>query len=230
MKTFKIQLFTLCLTLIGFQVMAQSVEKRNVDPFTKISTGGSWDVVIQKGDTPEVRLESRNLDLEKVKTEVKDQTLKVYLEKGNYRNINLKVFITYTQLEEIRSGGSGDLASPSVLNAGELDITLSGSGNAHFNSLKADNLRVQMSGSGNMSVGDGEVGGLEISQSGSGDFKGLDLQSQDANIRKSGSGNTSLGVSGNLSVRASGSGDVQYRGNPDRNDIRFSGSGRLTKK
>jgi hypothetical protein len=99
MKTLKIQLLTLFLTIIGFQVMAQSVETRKVDPFTKISTGGSWDVVIQKGDKPEVRLESRNLDFKKVKTEVKDQTLKVYMEKGNYRNINLKVFITYTLLE-----------------------------------------------------------------------------------------------------------------------------------
>ncbi|MEX2511920.1 MAG: head GIN domain-containing protein [Cyclobacteriaceae bacterium] len=230
MKTFSINLLSLCFTLVSFQLLSQTTETRSVSPFTRISTGGSWDVVIQKGDKPEVRLESRNLDLEKVKTEVKDQTLRVYLEKGKYRYINLKVFITYTQLEEIRISGSGDLNSPTVLNAGDLAITLSGSGDASFSALSAENLSITMSGSGDMYVGDGEVGGLEITQSGSGDFKGLDMHSLDAHIRKSGSGDTSLGVSETLSVRASGSGDVQYRGNPEKNDIMFSGSGRLTKK
>ncbi|NHE57881.1 head GIN domain-containing protein [Cyclobacterium plantarum] len=230
MKAIRIPLLSLFIALLSLQVMAQNVETRNLDYFKKLSTGGSWDVVIQKGDQPGVRLESRNLDLRRVKTEVKDQTLRVYLEKGNYRNINLKVYITFTELEAIRNSGSGDFKSLSAIVATDLDITVSGSGDASFSNLQARNLNVNLSGSGDMEVHAGEVDGIEIRQSGSGDFEGLDLLAQEASIRTSGSGDTAIGVNRIISVRGSGSGDVSYRGNPERTDVRFSGSGSLTKR
>ncbi|WP_439482747.1 head GIN domain-containing protein [Cyclobacterium plantarum] len=230
MKAIRIPLLSLLIALLSLQVLAQNVETRNLDYFKKLSTGGSWDVVIQKGDQPGVRLESRNLDLRRVKTEVKDQTLRVYLEKGNYRNINLKVYVTFTELEAIRNSGSGDFKSLSAIVATDLDITVLGSGDASFSNLQARNLNVNLSGSGDMEVHAGEVDGIEIRQSGSGDFEGLDLLAQEASIRTSGSGDTAIGVSRIISVRGSGSGDVYYRGNPERTDVRFSGSGSLTKR
>lgn len=230
MKYLKPCSLILMLSVYAFTLHAQSVEMRKLPSFTKLKTGGSWDVTLQKGDNPEVKLESKNIDLDRVITEVKNGTLNVYLEKGNYRNVDLTVHVTYVELESIKSGGSGNLKSLSDLRADDLEISISGSGDAHFQNLESGNLSISMSGSGNIHVAGGSVGLIKVDQSGSGNFKGNDLNAEEASINKSGSGNVTLAaVNQSLSVRSSGSGNVQYRGNPSVNDVNISGSGRVVK-
>lgn len=230
MKNIKISLFALLLTFFAFGLQAQTTETRNVGSFNAIKTGGSWNVILEKGDREEVRLETKNFDLSKVITEVKANSLHIGLEKGNYKNVNFTVYVTYRELESIKSGGSGSIKSNSDIIADNLEIHMSGSGDGRFQNLRADKLLVSMSGSGNIDVAGGSVGSLTVKQSGSGNFRGLDLQAEDAEVNKSGSGNTALTATNALSVRSSGSGNVEYRGNPEHSDVRFSGSGRVAKR
>jgi hypothetical protein len=229
MKTPIIYFLALFL-LSGFSLCAQSVETRSLPDFNQLKTGGSWDVILKKGDRAEVLLEAKNLNLERVIAEVKNGTLDIYLEKGNYRNVDLKVTVTYQDLEGIHSSGSGNLKSTDAVVADELKISLSGSGNASFNEVVSDKLALTMSGSGDLTIRGGSTGQVTLKQSGSGNFKAGDLEAQDASIEKSGSGNAALTVDRTLSVRASGSGNVAYKGNPSLNDIKVSGSGRVVKK
>lgn len=177
-----------------------------------------------------MRLEAKNLNLEKVITEVKDGILNIRLEKGNYPNVDLEVTVTYQELGAVHSSGSGNLKSTNPLVADELKVSLSGSGNASFNKVTADKLDLNMSGSGDLIIREGSVGEVTLKQSGSGNLKAADLEAEDAQIEKSGSGNAALTVSQTLSVRGSGSGNVEYKGNPSLNDIKISGSGRVVKR
>lgn len=222
--------FVALFLLSGFSLRAQSVETRSLPDFNQLKTGGSWDVILKKGDRAEVLLEAKNLNLERVITEVKNGALAIYLEKGNYRNVDLKVTVTYQDLEGIHSSGSGNLKSTDEVVADELKISLSGSGNASFNEVVSNKLELTMSGSGNLTIRGGAAGQVTLKQSGSGNFKADDLEAQDASIEKSGSGNAALTVDRTLSVSASGSGNVAYKGSPSLNDIKVSGSGRVVKK
>jgi hypothetical protein len=229
MKT-RIISFIVLFLLASCSLLAQSVETRTVPNFNQLKVCGSWDVIIKKGNQNEVRLEANNLSLEKVITEVKDGILNIRLEKGNYRNVDLEVTVTYQELEAVHSSGSGNLKSMDPLVADELKVSLSGSGNASFNRVTADRLELTMSGSGDLIIREGSVGEVTLKQSGSGNLKAADLEAEDAQIEKSGSGNAALTVNQALSVRASGSGNVEYKGNPSLNDIKISGSGRVVKK
>src|SRR5690606_23620558 len=131
---------------------AQNEETRPLASFTELHAGGSWDVILEQGNTEEVRLEGRNIDLDKVITEVKNNALHIYLEKGNYRNIDLKVYVTYKNLEVIHKSGSGNLKNTSDLSASDFELHLSGSGNADLRNIDAENLLVSLSGSGNLSL------------------------------------------------------------------------------
>lgn len=222
--------FVVLFLATSFSLFAQSIETRSVPDFNQLKTGGSWDVILKKGDRNEVRLEARNLNLERVITEVNNGTLNVHLEKGNYRNIDLKVTVTYRELEEIHSGGSGNLKSTDALMADNLKVSLSGSGNASFDRIAADKLDLTMSGSGDLIIRGGSVGEVALKQSGSGNLKAADMEAEEAQIEKSGSGNAALTVNQTLSVRASGSGNVEYKGEPSLNDIKISGSSRVVKK
>src|SRR5690606_23753686 len=218
------------LLVMGSNVYAQEREVRSPGEFNKINSGGSWNVTLKKGDKNEVLLEAKNLNLDKVITEVKNGTLDIRLERGNYRNMGLEVTITYINLDGVHSSGSGNLKSTSDLTADELEITLSGSGNASFQSLVANELDITMSGSGDLAVGRGAVGEVSVRQSGSGNVKAINLIAEEAEINKSGSGTVSLTVNQSISVSSSGSGNVEYKGNPSVNNVSISGSGRLVKK
>ncbi|MDQ3535777.1 MAG: DUF2807 domain-containing protein, partial [Bacteroidota bacterium] len=141
-------------------------ETRQLSPFKKLNMGGSFNVVLEQGGNESVRLEGRNLDLNKVITEVKNNTLHIFLEKGNFRNFDLTVYVNYKTLEEINKSGSGNLEARSDINASNLKLELSGSGNTNFRSLVANDLKVNLSGSGNLALTGGKAQKLDIQQSG----------------------------------------------------------------
>ncbi|WP_194776847.1 head GIN domain-containing protein [Pararhodonellum marinum] len=215
---------------MAITVLAQRTETRNPGSFTKIHSGGSWDVVVQMGDKDEVRLESTNISLDKVITEVNDNTLKIYLEKGNYRNLGLTIYVTIREVQGIKSAGSGNIKVQSDILTSSLSLGNSGSGKILLKKVFADNLSVGISGSGYIAVAGGTVGEISLSQTGSGDFKGEEISVEKATITKSGSGKTQIGEVESLNVRATGSGNVYYSGSPGNQNISSSGSAKVIRR
>lgn len=225
----KISAFVLLLFLLGTTAQAQS-ETRTPGAFTGVESSGSWNVYITIGSKDEVRLESNGFDLSKVITAVNNGKLEIKLEKGNYRNVNFDAYVTVRELENIGSGGSGDMTVESAINSDRLNIGQSGSGNLKLKTINVGSLHVGMSGSGNMYIEGGNADTADIGQSGSGDFNGLEVMANSVKIGKSGSGSTSIGAIERLTVGSSGSGNVYYRGDPDNKKIASSGSSRVIKK
>ena len=210
MKTNKSILLAFCFFFIAVSVLAQATETRTPGNFSKIQSGGSWDVIIQTGNRDEVRLESSNISLDKVITEVENNTLKISLEKGNYRSLGLTVYVTVREVEAIKSTGSGSIKVQSDISLGSLSLGNTGSGNIILKNINADNLSVGMTGSGYIAVESGSVEVLTLTQTGSGDFKGEGLSAENATINKTGSGQSQIGEVENLSVKSTGSGNVYY--------------------
>lgn len=224
---FGIALFTMVSCSFS---QAQESETRNPGPFTKVHSGGSWDVILVEGNKEEVRIEAKGVELSKVKTEVDGDVLKLGLENGNYRNVSLKFYVTYRSLEGLKCSGSGKMTVNSDVVADEFYIGLSGSGDVIMKGLRADELEASISGSAKITIESGAIGEAEISQSGSGDFVAEDLAIEELEVSKSGSGSTKVGDLGEISVRSSGSGDVIYSGSPRMGEIRVSGSSSIRKR
>jgi hypothetical protein len=215
---------------MGTVAFAQKSETRTPGSFTKIENSGSWDVEITKGSKDEVRLETSNFDLSKVITEVDGDKLEIKLVKGNYSNVNLKVYITVRELESVGNGGSGDMRINSDFGANSFNIGLSGSGSITAKNINADKLTVGMSGSGKVIIAGGQADEVTVGQSGSGDLEAINFTAESVKIGKSGSGNSSIGVTESLTVGSSGSGNIYYRGNPEKQSIGISGSSKLIKQ
>lgn len=209
---------------------AQQTETRKPGHFTKVHSGGSWEVILEEGNTEEVRIEVKGVDLDKVKTEVDGDVLKLGLVNGNYRNVSVKFYVTYKDLEGLKCSGSGEMIVESDIVAEDFYLGLSGSGDILLKSLRADDLDASISGSAKIKIQSGAIGNAEISQSGSGDFVAEDLAIEDLEVSKSGSGDTYVGDLGMISVRSSGSGDVVYSGSPRMGDIKVSGSSSIRKR
>ncbi|WPR76314.1 head GIN domain-containing protein [Algoriphagus sp. NG3] len=225
----KLTSFVLLLFLMGSTAQAQS-ETRTPGAFTGVESSGSWNVYITIGSKDEIRLESNGFDLSKVITDVNKGKLEITLEKGNYRNVNFDAYVTVRELENIGSGGSGNMTVESNINTDKLNIGQSGSGNVRLKNINVGSLNIGMSGSGNMYIEGGNADSANIGQSGSGDFNGLEVMANTVKIGKSGSGNTSIGANEKLTVGSSGSGNVYYKGNPDNKKIASSGSSKVIKR
>jgi hypothetical protein len=230
MKNTKSLILCLSLFFVAITVLAQGTETRNLGSFTKIHSGGSWEVIISSGNKDEVRLVSNNISLDKVITEVKNNTLKISLEKGNYRNIGLTVYVTVREVEGIKSTGSGNVKLQPELSVESLDLSNTGSGNILIEKLNAENLTVDMTGSGYVTVGEGKVNSLEVSQTGSGSFKADGLSAEKARINQSGSGQSVIGEVESLNVKSTGSGNVYYSGKLGSVNISATGSAKVIKR
>jgi len=229
MKLSTISAFVFLLFLMGATAQAQT-EIRTPGDFNKVTSSGSWDVILTVGDKDEVKLVSKGFDLDKVITEVEDGHLKIELEKGRHNNVNFIAYVTVKELSAVGLSGSGNLTIESNIDARTFSIGSSGSGDIRMKNIETKTLSVGMSGSGKVEVTGGSCDSANIGQSGSGSFDGLDLMAVDVRIGKSGSGSTSIGVRGDLKVASSGSGNVYIKGDPENQSVASSGSGRIIRK
>lgn len=230
MNKLKTIVLSLSLFFVAFTLLAQGSETRNPGSFTKIHSGGSWDVIVQTGDRDEVRLESSHISLDKVITQVENNTLKVSIDKGNYRKIGLTGYVTVREIEGIKNTGSGSVKMQSDISSGSLALGNTGSGKIILKHVNAENLAASITGSGDIALSGGSVGELSLSQTGSGHFKGAEVSIEVANISKTGSGQSHLGEVENLNVRATGSGNVYYAGNPGNRNVASTGSSKVIKR
>ena len=218
--------FVALLSLFCLTASAQKTENRTLAPFSRIKSSSSFDVVLEKGSRESVRIEARNVDPAKVITEVRDGQLRLALERGTYRRIQVKVYVTYRELEEIALSGSGNILGNDPIQARALNIIDSGSGNITLGRLEVDRLLVKLSGSANLRLA-GRADDAIIQVSGSGNVEAFDLRVKTSEVRISGSGNVNLSVSQGIDAQVSGSGNVNYRGNPASAYVKTSGSGRI---
>lgn len=200
-------------------------ETRNVGDFNAVKTSGSIDIEISQGDTYSVSVEDDENILPVIVTEVEGGVLNIhYKDNTSINQDHAKVYIKAPSLDKIISSGSADIAITDVVkNNRRIEISVSGSGDIK-GGVDAPEIVASIGGSGNVSLS-GRTKEFEGKVSGSGDLNCGDLQSENTTVSVSGSGNAHVFASVSLNARASGSGDVYYRGKPSSPEIHTTGSG-----
>lgn len=107
-------------------------------------------------------------------------------------------------------------------------LTLSGSGDASVSGVSGNEVAFSISGSGDITAS-GNTGRLDAQIEGSGDMGLESLETSDAHVRIDGSGDAHVVARQSLDVEINGSGDVRYRGNPDKLRQVVNGSGSVTR-
>lgn len=249
MKTIQILLVTAMLLLPG-TVFSQTTETRKLPSFARLEVDGSFNTIIEEGGDESVKIKSEGIDPQKILTDVKGDLLKIHLEKGNYRNVNATVYLTYKTLKSISASGSGNLTCQSGLPAAAFSLSASGSGNITVNksikaqrlsvstsgsgkvqlaALEATDLHLSLSGSGDIYISSGQVKTQSISMSGSGSARMFGLKSDNCSLSSSGSSSVEITVEQSLELMVSGSGNIKYQGNAQITKSSTSGSVEIKK-
>lgn len=211
---------------------SQSVlEDRPVTMFRSISNKGPFNVIITMGSNEAVRVEADPTIIKYVETVVEPWfPLVLQIRFSNllynqpippYRGA-INVYVSAKALSNIENQGSGPINLTPMLNANDVQILISGSGDVQV-PMEVTSLNIVQSGSGDFFT-TGKAKNANINISGSGNFHGKDLRTQQTNVNIQGSGNADVYCENSLSVGIDGSGNVRFGGQPRLNQ-QINGSG-----
>tara|TARA_R100000935_G_scaffold19429_1_gene37335 strand:+ start:77 stop:808 length:732 start_codon:yes stop_codon:yes gene_type:complete len=206
-------------------------DSRKTSDYDNVLLVGSLDVEIISGKEGSLKVEAESNLQEYIITEVTDGKLRISIKEGisldPSRNMDIKVIVPVETISDLSLTGSGDLYNSGVLKTEELTLSVVGSGDVLLN-LDVKELSGSITGSGDVKL-KGAASILNCKVTGSGDFMAFDLNAINVDAAVMGSGDISVSASQSLKARVSGSGDISYRGNPEKQDFKTSGSGAISK-
>lgn len=225
-----------------------STETRTLPAFSRIEVNGDFKVRV---DTDAVSMAIVKADenlLDRIETYVSGDKLVIESRHGDCLNSSHPVEITVSapavnNIELSGSGsvfcygldvdalmlrisGSGEMDFTGIM-AGSLDMDLEGSGNIDC-SADVENLLSRIEGSGDISI-NGTAVSSEFKVTGSGHIRAAQLNTDVCTAFISGSGVIDTDVNNTLDVTITGSGTVNYYGNPVVTS-HISGSGKIVKQ
>jgi hypothetical protein len=170
-----------------------------------LDISGPLAVEVRVGGAPALDVEADDNLLPLIHTEMRGDSLRVWVE-GNVRSTNpLRVRVSVPQLADVHAAGSGSL---------------------RVDGLTGGDFNLDTSGSRHTLLG-GRVDHLKLDKSGSGGVDAARLDIGDAVVHAAGSGHVSLGRLHGAMLRAdvTGSGGLEGSGSVQRLDLAVTGSG-----
>ncbi|BAO77130.1 head GIN domain-containing protein [Winogradskyella sp. PG-2] len=201
---------------------------RSTSSYDGLKAAGPMDFKLVQGKEGEISIKGDANLMEYIVTEVKDNKLIVKAKKGYNLKPSKTIVVTvpFESISSVSLARSGDIMNTGTIKADDFDVSIAGSGDINLN-VAAKTIESAIAGSGDI-VLKGSAKKLTTKIAGSGDFNGKGLESTNVTAKIAGSGTADVVCNGELKVRISGSGDVNYSGTPTNKDIKISGSGSVS--
>ncbi len=222
-----ISLFVL-LFAATLTIQAQTTENRSVGSFHGIKSSQGIDVYLHKGTTHAVKIEAENIDMDDIRTVVDGGILKISLEKGNYRNVDVTVEVTFTTLDMIAASSASGVFGSDVIQGRQLEIYASSAASIEVE-VDVQELNVEVSSAADVEVS-GKAKTARIDASSAGEADTYDLKAMRVHVQAASAGEAKVYAEEEILAQASSGGSVRYKGDPQKSstDSRSGGSVRKT--
>jgi hypothetical protein len=237
MKTWKqLVLLTLVTIITAGTALAGNedvTENRKVKNFNAIKVSTGIDLYITMGENENVKVVADEDIIDKLKTEVKDGTLSVYIKQNDWfgwkgGNKTRKVYVELKELVALKASSGSDVYCENTLKGDALKVSASSGSDVNLN-VFYKNLSIDTS-SGSDAKAKGKVKFLEVEASSGSDIKAHDLESKVCKARASSGSDISVNVSDEIYAHASSGADIKYYGNPQVRDTDESSGGDVRRK
>jgi hypothetical protein len=141
------------------QLAHADTERRDVDGFTDIGVSTGIDVILRQGANFSVEVETDD-DIDELLTEVVDDTLRIYWERGNWLTFGLldwfddneaSVTVTLPVLERVVTSGGAEVYGEGTFTGNNLVIRTSGGGGVRLD-IAMDDVEASTSGGSDIRV------------------------------------------------------------------------------
>lgn len=232
MKTIKnipakafIMLIAMVLTL-GAGIKAQETKTFDVDEFNKIDIGGIFEVYVTQSDQHALKIEANAKSMEKITTEVKNNTLYLGIKKKGMKNFKTPVaYINVKKLNGINAHGAVELETENTIETENFKLDISGAADGDIK-IKTKKLETSLAGAANLDM-EGEAESHTIEVSGAGSLDATELKTKKTDIEVSGAANAEIHASEEVNGNISGMGNIEIKGNPKVRNITTSGLGEV---
>jgi hypothetical protein len=218
-------------------------ETRSIEQFSRVSLDVPGTLRLVQGPATPLRLRTDDNLMDDLVTTVRDDTLVIKPNDGwCLEPSQLVVEVSTEEVRGLTIDGSGDVVLPKPIEAGDMSISIDGSGSIEAALIVADDVSIEIDGSGevdaNLEAGQvttsidgsgdlvlaGAAADHRISIDGSGDVEASALATERTSIEIDGSGGCAVSATDSLAISIDGSGDVAYCGDPRVNQS-IDGSG-----
>ncbi|MDH5366680.1 MAG: DUF2807 domain-containing protein [Cyclobacteriaceae bacterium] len=228
MNIFKtIGLAILYLTLANNAVIAQKSEERNVGNFDEVKVSQAINCFLKEGNTEKIRVEVEGIDLDDVITEVSGGRLLIHLDRGNFRNVHVKVYVTYKSLEGISVSSAADVYSESVIKSETLDLSASSAGSMDLD-IDVNELSISASSAADIEL-EGKANYLEAGASSAAEVDAYDVLSKKVRADASSGASIKVNATEEIMAEASSGASIRYKGNPSKSNTDSSSGGSVRK-
>jgi hypothetical protein len=205
--------------------------RANVKGFHGIEVSNAINLYLSQGDTETVVVSAPDIKWrDRIRTEVRDGILHIYLENTHFSlgNTKLKAYVSFTTLDRLEASGASDIFVDGVIAGDDLSVTLSGASDFR-GAINVRELRMNQSGASDAHITGAVSGTAFFESSGASDVKGYDLVTQNCNVHASGASDIRVTVNKDLSADVSGASSVYYKGDGATKEVRSSGASTVKK-
>jgi hypothetical protein len=226
-----------CLLVVSVRaqetvIQDPNAELRPVKGFHGIRVSSAINLYLSQGSEEKVVVSANDVKMrDRIKTEVIDGILVIRLE-GSWKwwhlgNSKLKVYVSYSMLDEIAASGASDVFVDGVISGDKLTLNLSGASDFK-GAIKVNLLSLEQTGASDSHL-TGQVAGMAtIRLSGASDVKGYDLAVETCSAHASGASDVQITVNKELEADCSGASGVYYKGSGVLRESHSSGASNVS--
>ena len=211
-----------------------NAEVRKVDAFNGVSAGGGITLYLSQGKEQAVAVSAEDeKNVSKIKTEVKDGVLKIYIDAAMWNNWSwgnkkIKAYVTVTELNKLELSGGSIGKIVDELSVNSLDLECHG-GSIVNGKINASQLSLDLTG-GSIATISGSFANADVEASGGSIVKDFDAVADVCKVDASGGSVINLTVNKELSADASGGSIINYKGAGIIKSVDTSGGSIIRKK
>jgi hypothetical protein len=223
----KLPVLALFLTIVVSVGYAQDSEVRNLKSFDGVKVSGPITLYLKQGNTESVRVETDGVELDLVITEVENNALNVRMKSEiKNRDFDVKVYVTYKKVRDLRSTASARLLGQSVISGDKLTVTVSTSGSADLE-VNLNTIEMNALSAGELTIS-GKVESQESTVNTAGKLYAFKLICDNAYMKIGTGGVAEILATKLLEGSVKTGGKITYKGNPAKERITKSTGGSIS--
>jgi hypothetical protein len=219
----------LFIVFMGFATLAfaQESENRSIGSFKGIKVAEGIDAFLKKGDKEALRVEVTGVKSSDVITEISGEYLKIHMKEGRYRDVTVKVYVTYVEVNKLSASSAANIFAEGIIKTRQLSLSASSAATIDIQ-LEVETLEVGASSAAEMELR-GKAKTVEMEASSAGEIDAYDLVAESIDVDVSSAGSAKVNAVKQIDAHASSGGSIRYKGNPERSNTNSSSGGSVKK-